>query len=218
MNHYAPVDEKATIDAFQEGDEFAFVTLYNRYKGQVYVYCRKMLLDEELAQDALQETFLRVYENRARLLKTSAFRSWLFTIARNQCYNLMRRDRRTVPLEDEASLRAARGTPASKLERSEQAALVNRFLMELKVEYREVLILREYQGLSYDEISAVTRSSVSSVKSRLFKARRKLASYLAPWMSTPPPSSPGAATRTAPKTTPEPVRVPGEQIRISTKR
>ena len=177
------MDERSIIDAFQAGDEFAFVTLYNRHKGQVYAFCYKMMLDDEMARDALQETFLRVYENRDRLLKTDAFRSWLFTIARNQCFNAMRRDRRTIPLVDADKSRSTDVTPATRLERSEQAALVNRFLRELKVEYREVLVLREYQNMSYDEIAAVTRTTVSSVKSRLFKARRKLALFLEPWVS-----------------------------------
>lgn len=174
------MNDRATIAAFQEGDEFAFVTLYNRFKAPVYVFCLKLLLDEELARDALQETFLRVYENRDRLLKTAAFRSWLFTIARNQCYNVIRRDRRTVALHDADDVANAASTPANVLERSEQVNLVNHYLAKLKVEYREVLILREYQNLSYEEIAAVTRTTVSSVKSRLFKARRKLGTYLEP--------------------------------------
>jgi RNA polymerase sigma-70 factor (ECF subfamily) len=187
MTDFAPIDEKGIIDAFRAGDQFAFVTLYNRHKGHVYAFCLKMLLNEEMARDALQETFLRVFENRDRLLKTDAFRSWLFTIARNQCFNTMRRDRRTVPLRDADSGPPASTTPATQLERSEQAALVNHFIGELKVEYREVLILREYQNMSYEEIAAVTRTTTSSVKSRLFKARRKLAEFLEPWLETKEP-------------------------------
>ncbi len=186
------MDEKATIEAFQAGDEFAFVTLYNRYKGQVYVYCVKMLLNDEMARDALQETFLRVYENRSRLLKTDAFRSWLFTIARNQCFNTLRRTRRTVPLDGIDALPPVVATPATKLERSERAQLVNRLLAQLKVEYREVIVLREFQNLSYEEIAAVTKNTVSSVKSRLFKARRKLGTLLEPWM-VPESRAEGAA-------------------------
>ena len=56
------------IEAFQQGDEFAFVVLYNRYKGPVYAFCTKMLLDRAVAQDVMQETFVRVYENRQRLM------------------------------------------------------------------------------------------------------------------------------------------------------
>lgn len=178
----ALTDDKALIEAFQSGDEFAFVSLYNRYKNPVYAFCVKMLGDRTLAQDVMQETFLRVYEYRDRLLNTSSFKSWVFTIARNQCLNQLRRAKRQVSLEgEEGSLEPhIPHGQVDAMEKSEQTAMVNHFLTELKEDYREVLILREYQNLSYEEIAAVTRSTLSAVKSRLFKARRKLAVYLAP--------------------------------------
>lgn len=174
-------EDRSLIEAFQEGDEFAFVSLYNRYKGPVYAFCVKMLLNKELAQDVLQETFLRVYENRERLMNSSSFKAWLFTIARNQCLNQMRRMHTQVPLQDGTTaslLEHVAETPGTKLEKSERIALVNHFLAQLKPDYREVLILREYQNLTYDEIAAITRSTLSAVKSRLFKARRKLAEVM----------------------------------------
>ncbi len=175
-------DDRALIEAFQTGDEFAFVSLYNRYKDAVYAFCVKMLLNKELAQDVLQDTFLRVYENRERLIKTDSFKAWLFTIARNQCLNQLRRNNWQIPLDPEMALpphlQSAKNTPMHELEKSEKIALVNRFLLELKADYREVIILREYQNMTYEEIAAVTRSTLSAVKSRLFKARKKLGVYL----------------------------------------
>lgn len=179
-------DDKELIESFQAGDEFAFVSLYNRYKGPVYAFCVKMLLSRSLAEDAVQETFLRVYENRDRLLNTSAFKAWLFTIARNQCLNQLRRSNRQVSLDGQAHTELAAPLPElpmHQLEKSEKVALVNHFLAQLKPDYREVLVLREYQNLSYEEIAAVTRSTLSAVKSRLFKARRKLASFMEPIMN-----------------------------------
>lgn len=172
-------DDRALIEAFQEGDDFAFVSLYNRHKGAVYTFCVKMLLDKDLAKDVLQETFIRVFENRARLINSGSFRAWLFTIARNQCLNLIRRERRQLPL-DTAGDEVLRSPelPISDLEKSEQVDLVNEYLARLKEDYREVLVLREYQNLSYEEIAAITRSTLSAVKSRLFKARRKLAEFM----------------------------------------
>lgn len=171
----------ALIEAFQAGDEFAFVGIYNRYKGAVYAFCCKMLVDSEQAQDVTQETFLRIYENRDRLLKSSSFKSWLFTIARNQCLNSLRRSKRHTAFDVnlESSLPAME-TPYSKMEKNEQVCFVTQFIQSLKPEYREVLILREYQNLTYEEIAAVTRSSISAVKSRLFKARRKLGKVMEP--------------------------------------
>ncbi len=177
-------DDTALIEAFQAGDEFAFVTLYNRYKGPVFTFTSKMLLDREAAQDVTQETFVRVYENRDRLLRSGAFKSWLFTIARNQCLNYLRRTNRLESLSEGHDLLAAEGTGAH-MERNEAVRLVNRVLAELKPDYREVVVLREYQNLNYEEIAAVTRSTVSAVKSRLFKARRKMAELVQAFTGEP---------------------------------
>lgn len=175
-------NDRHLIEEFQGGDEFAFVSLYNRYKGPIFAFCYKMLDDRELARDVMQETFLRVYENRDRLSNTVAFKSWLFTIARNQCLNQLRKDRWQVPLENERDVVGRGDTPISQLEKSERVALVTRHINELKADYREVIVLREYQNLSYEEIAAITRSTISAVKSRLFKARRKLGTMMAPFM------------------------------------
>ena len=176
-------DDRALIEAFQAGDEFAFVTLYNRYKAPVYAFCAKMLLDRVAAEDVLQETFVRVYENRERLTRPGSFKAWLFTIARNQCLNQLRRRERQAPLPD-YPIPAHGETPFSNLMKSEQVDLVNAYLGRLSPEYREVIVLREYQNLSYEEIAAVTRNTVSSVKSRLFKARRKLGTLLRPLLES----------------------------------
>ncbi len=186
------------IEAFQSGDEFAFVGIYNRYKGPVYAFCLKMLNDAEQAQDCMQDTYLRVYENRDRLLNSSAFKSWLFTIARNQCLNRIRRNKRHIGFSDEIERRiSVADTPMSRMEKNEQIRFVGTYIDRLKPEYREVLILREYQNLTYEEIAAVTRTTVSSVKSRLFKARKKFALLLTkvaeleqPDTESKPPQSP----------------------------
>ena len=171
--------ERETIEAFKSGDDLAFALLYNRHKNGIYAFCLKMLLDRDAALDVVQDTFVRVYENRSRLLSSSSFRSWLYTIARNQCLNRLRRSRRLVSLDGQEHRISPRSdTPASKLEKAERHRIVNRYLGSLSVSYREVIILREYHNLSYEEIAAIMRTTVSAVKSRLFKARRKLAQHL----------------------------------------
>lgn len=201
-----PQSDHKLIEAFQQGDEFAFVALYNRYKGPIYAFCAKMLLDRAVAQDVMQETFVRVYENRQRLINTGSFKSWLFTIARNQCLNALRRSKRYTEFDEMAAdVHAFDGeTSFERLMKAEQMELVNRFLNELSPEYREVLVLREYQNLTYEEIAAVTRNTVSSVKSRLFKARRKLGRFLQPWVE--PAETPPGSER--PDSEPEPQRQP----------
>jgi RNA polymerase sigma-70 factor (ECF subfamily) len=138
-----------------------------------------MVLDKDLAKDIFQETFVRVFENRDRLLNSGSFRAWVFTIARNQCLNHLRRERRNLSLDSvDAAAMPSSEMPISALEKNEQIDRVNQYLARLKEDYREVVILREYQNLSYEEIAAITRSTLSAVKSRLFKARRRLAELM----------------------------------------
>ena len=201
-------DDHTLIDAFRRGDEYAFVTLYDRHKGAVYGYAAKMLLSRDAAQDVLQETFARAYEHRERLVSVGAFRSWVFTIARNLCLNALRHADREPPRREDTPEPPAHTTPFANLLRSEQVALVQRALAVLPPSYREVLVLREYQNLSYDEIAAVTQSTVSAVKSRLFKARRKTAEILRPWMEPADPAAPApAATAPAAPAAPPPARL-----------
>ncbi len=141
-----------------------------------------MLLDREKARDAVQETFLRVFEHREQLTQPSKFRSWLFAIARNQCLSVFRSSKFDSAEEtDFGSLSApAEESPHALLERAQESELLNALLGRLKMEYREVLILREYQNLSYREIAEILGSTESAIKSRIFKARQRLFEVLRP--------------------------------------
>ncbi|MEK6570606.1 MAG: RNA polymerase sigma factor [Bacteroidota bacterium] len=175
-------DEEKLVRDFQAGDDLAFVALYNRYKRSIYVFCSKMLLDSESAKDCVQDVFLKVYEHRDQLIRPERFTSWLFTIARNQCLTFYRSSKHEATEEvDFDSLRSSEEeAPDKMVERHETASLLNKFLSELKMEYREVLLLREFQNLSYKEIAEILGDSVSSVKSRIFKARQRLFELLKP--------------------------------------
>ena len=126
------------------------------------------------------------------LLSSTSFKAWLFTIARNQCLNVLRKRGREVGFAEDAPEPPSHGaTPFANLLKSEQTALVTKTLGQLSPSYREVIVLREYQNLSYDEIASVTKSTVSAVKSRLFKARRQIGVLLRPWLH--PDEAPGPA-------------------------
>ncbi len=174
--------EEELVEDFRRGDNLAFVTLYNRYKQAIYVFCSKMLMDGEKAKDAVQEVFLRVYEHRAQLTEPTHFRSWVFAIARNQCLTSFRSAKHdsTEEIQFDSALTSSYETPHESLERKEEAELLNKFLAELKIEYREVLLLREFQNLSYREIAEVLGSTESAIKSRIFKARQRLFELLKP--------------------------------------
>lgn len=177
-----PSDEDKLVRDFQSGDDLAFITLYNRYKRSIYIFCWKMLLDVEAAKDCVQEIFLRVYERRDQLKQSRRFSSWLFAIARNQCLSIYRSSKHEAAEEIDFDLISGPPgeTPDRLVERQESADLLNRFLAQLRVEYREVLLLREFQDLSYREIAEVLGDTESAVKSRIFKARQRLFELLRP--------------------------------------
>jgi RNA polymerase sigma-70 factor (ECF subfamily) len=158
------------------GEKDAFAEIYARYSDGLFGYCLRLLKNEDQASDAVHETFLRMHDGMGALRDGTALRSWLFSIARNYSFNFLRGSRVTEPLD--ADVLPDADTPFEIMVREEQSANLYALVDSLKPLYREVLVLKEYEGLSYAEIAIVTGSSESAVKSRLFKARRALAGAL----------------------------------------
>jgi RNA polymerase sigma-70 factor (ECF subfamily) len=166
--------------AFRGGDDQAYAILYGRYKRPLFLFAVRMLGDREAAGDIVQDSFLRAYERREQLNDPESFRSWLFAIARNRCLSHLRRRRGRASIEEVPEEVVATGPGADARETEQDVSMVRRALGELKVDYREVLILREYQDLSYREIARIIEATESAVKSRLFKARKALHDLLKP--------------------------------------
>lgn len=165
---------------FQRGDDQAFATLYERHKRALFAFALRMLGDTDAARDIVQDAFLRVYERRGQLNRPESFRGWLFAIARNRCLTHLRGDRGRASLEDAPEEAVTATIAADEREIEENVRLIRVGLARLKVEYREVLILREYQGLSYREIAEITEATEGAVKSRIFKARKALYELVKP--------------------------------------
>jgi len=140
-----------------------------------------MLGDRTRAGDLLHDVFLKLYRSAATIRETGALKIWLYHVARNEVLMFIRQRREVA--DPNPDLVWDDETPLSILEATERQSLLERALESLKAEYREVLLLREEEGLSYAEIAAITGDSESSVKSRLFKARRALADLLVPPVS-----------------------------------
>jgi RNA polymerase sigma-70 factor (ECF subfamily) len=174
----AQSDEQLVND-LRLGLEDAFASLYERYKRSIYSFCLKLSADRFLAEDATHDTFIKMQQNIHTLNNVSIFRSWLYTIARNQVYKLLHKQKSNGRLIDE--LVWSDDNPDIALELSEEREIIAQCINALKPEYREVLTLREFEQLSYTEIAVITGDSESSVKSRLFKARRALAVKLKPY-------------------------------------
>lgn len=169
----------------KNGDMNAAGVLYSRYRTPVYGFCFRMLREEAPALDAAQETFLKMIANIGGLQSGVMFRAWLFTIARNEVLMMLRKRKTAAedPLDDAATV-ADPGTPLRSAEGSESSVLIVAALDRLRPIYREAFLLREQEGLSYEEITVVTAASLSAVKSRIFKARMALASILSSHFDT----------------------------------
>jgi RNA polymerase sigma-70 factor (ECF subfamily) len=164
------------IAELRTGNPDAFGELYRRYRNPLYAFCVRMAGDR--AGDLLHDVFLTLYRSASTIREPGALKIWLFRVARNQVLMAARGTMEVTGSEVES---AGDGeTPETLLESAERNELLQHAVSSLKTEYREVLLLREEEGMSYADIARVTGDSESSVKSRLFKARRALAALLAP--------------------------------------
>ena len=147
-----------------------------------------MVGNEEDARDMAQEAFIRAFNSLGSFRGESKFSVWLYRLTSNICIDFLRgrAKRRTVSLswededgdEGELEIPDERFSPEAGLERSELREAVRRGLEQLTPEYREILLLREINGLSYDEIGRALNLEEGTVKSRIFRARKKLCEIL----------------------------------------
>jgi RNA polymerase sigma-70 factor (ECF subfamily) len=160
----------------RKGDNAAFRTLYDRYKGQMFIYCLRMVGDRDAAKDVLQEVFIRVHTHRDRYEPGTNFVGWVHTIARNLCLNARRDSKDQTSFDETAAYGMSTNTPDPDIALRERVAAEIARLPEI---YREALVLREYEGHSYQEIVGITGQAMSTVKFRIFKAREILRERLA---------------------------------------
>ena len=160
----------------------AFEALVERYRDVVFRVASRIVGPAE-ADDVTQDAFLRAFHRLGQFRGDSSFRSWMLRIAHNTALNALARQRPTVDLpsaegEGEALVDEAERTPAEQLELDERRDRLARKLGEVRPAYRALLVLRDLEGLSYEEIAEVTAAPLGSVKGRLFRARRELIEVL----------------------------------------
>ncbi len=147
---------------------------------------RWLLRNEQDAQDVVQEAYLRAFRSFSGFHGTNG-RAWLLTIVRNTSYTLLKKNRAvdfTTPFDEEIhATEHESASPATILEHSEDAELIKEAMDELPGEFREILVLRHQEGLSYKEIADIAQIPPGTVMSRLARARDKLKEYLAARMS-----------------------------------
>ncbi|HPO62950.1 MAG TPA: RNA polymerase sigma factor [Candidatus Kapabacteria bacterium] len=155
----------------------AFKELYSRYSSRIYAYCRRFIGYKEEAEDIFQDTFKKFYEAAQQEREMTNVFGFILKIARNLCINSKRNQKRTIEIDDSINI-----STKSRQDKEEMLDLIKQAIEELPPEYKDVLILREYQGLSYIEIAEMTNLSLGTVKVRIFRAKDKIRTILKPYM------------------------------------
>ena len=171
-----------------QGDVNAFEKLVTEYERAVYAIAQRMTGNAEDAADMTQETFIKAYNSLSSFRGDSKFSVWLYRIANNVCLDFLRsRSRKpTVSLstedddgeETQLDIADESQSPELLLENALTRDAVRRGLDSLPPDYRQILLLREIQGLSYEEIAAALGLESGTVKSRIFRARKRLCTFL----------------------------------------
>lgn len=181
----AQAQEQTWALAAQKGDRSAFMRIVEAYQRPVYNLCYRMLGgDVTEAEDAAQETFLRAYTKLNMYNPSRKFSSWLFSIASHYCIDRLRQRRYQLIGWDELSapdqdvLSSPEPQPEAVALTREDHATLHTLLNSLPPDYRAATILRYWHELSYDEIAETLETSVSAIKSRLFRAKQMMAEKL----------------------------------------
>ena len=180
--------ELQLIRRVQAGETEAFEELVRAHEKTVYNLALRMTGNPQDAEDMAQEAFLKAYRSLPDFRGESKFSVWLYRIVSNVCLDLLRRQQRrptvSLTVEDEEGDEAQwevpdeRYSPERLLEQKLTREAVRKGLAELPEEQREILLLREIKGLSYEEIGEILSLEPGTVKSRIFRARKKLCAFL----------------------------------------
>lgn len=190
--------EKRLVAALKKGDPGAFERMVRLHQDKVYGLCLRMLGNPAEAEDLAQEVFLTVFNAIARFRGESLLSTWIYRITRNHCLNrikfLKRRahDKRR-PLDDlrEADLagQSLHGSMGSRVPRPDRLfegrqmeAIIQEQIARLSPDHRELVVLRDVEQLSYDEIQQITGLAIGTIKSRLHRARMELARLMVPFL------------------------------------
>lgn len=179
------MDEQFLIQSARSGDLDAFNRLILAYQDMAYNVAYRMLTDEGLAEDAVQNAFISAYNNLSSF-RGGSFKAWVMRMVTNGCYDELRRQKRhpTTPLEpmndedeeqDSAPWMASDDPSAeTKMEQAELEHALQHCLEQLPPEFRMVVVLVDVQGLDYAEVSASVNTPLGTIKSRLARARLKI--------------------------------------------
>jgi len=171
MNSTDQLIEQVLLLRCQIGDRDAFAELIGRYQAPLRYFISRLLEDTEMTEDVFQDTWLTVISHIYSLKNTKAFPTWLYRIARNKVYQKLRRKQKSSELDENITVP---NDTEDDVFSAEDAEKVHRCLARLKSHYKEVLMLRFLEQMSYQQISQVLNSNLGTVKSRIYYAKRAL--------------------------------------------
>jgi RNA polymerase sigma-70 factor (ECF subfamily) len=181
-------EDEALARALQSGDSIAFDKLVLRYKDRIFSLCFRFLGDYQEAENCAQDVFLKIYRSIKNFRFESSFYTWLYRIAVNTCKNRLK-SAEYKSLKQHVSIGNAeeddknglytepsdeRKNPLAQIEKKERVSLIQEAIDSLPAEHKDVIILRDIEGLSYQEIISITGYRLGTLKSKLARARASL--------------------------------------------
>ncbi len=174
------LETEEAVRRFLEGEEEAFSRIVRQWEGKIFNLAWRMLGNREDAQDVVQETFLSIFKSIRSLRDPSSFRTWLYTITLNHCRarrrsrssDLLMNDLVSDRVEEEGELFDANTAPRSGSDSVEALDIIRKALADLSEDHRTAIVLKEYMGLSLEELASVMNCPLSTAKSRLYHGLR----------------------------------------------
>jgi RNA polymerase sigma-70 factor (ECF subfamily) len=177
-----PLSDEVLIEKFQNGDNYAFDQLVRRYKDPLLNFIYRFVGDLIESEDIVQDTFFRVYKNKHYYKNVAKFSTWIYTIAGNLAKTELRRRKRRklfsihrdTPNEKEWDLPDIDSNPEQEVNTLVTEKIIQNAINNLPAKFREVVVLRDIEGFSYEEISDIIKVPLGTVKSRVNRARLRL--------------------------------------------
>ena len=188
--------DEQLVERVRDGDKQAFDLLVAKYQRRLMRLLSRIVHDQSEAEDVVQETFIKAYRALRHFRGESAFYTWLYRIGINTAKNFLATQGRRTPTSTEIDAEQAESmgegeqlrdmnTPESMLASKQIAQTVNAAMDALPLDLRTAIALREIEGLSYEEISAIMACPIGTVRSRIFRARAVIANNLRPLLDMP---------------------------------
>ena len=187
--------DQQLVERVQRGDKAAFDLLVAKYQRKIFRLLSRLIRDSAEVEDVAQEAFIKAYRALPNFRGDSAFYTWLYRIAINTAKNFLVSQGRRAPTSTEADVEEAEtfddgehlrdlNTPDAMLLTRQVADAVNRAIDRLPEDLRTAIVLRELEGLSYEEIAETMNCPIGTVRSRIFRAREAIAEELRPVLNT----------------------------------